>query len=51
MTSKKQARRTIQASKRERWAKKSGAFESARLAALLVAESGQARQFVHPATV
>lgn len=56
MASRKQAKRIqriqrIQQSKRARWAKKAGAFESARMAALLAAESGNNRQFAHPATV
>ena len=53
MASKKQSQRAqrIQQSKRARWAKKAGAFESARMAALLAAENGSNRQFAHPATV
>ncbi len=51
MMSNKKVQRRVQASKRARWAKKAGAFESARLAALLAAESGTNRQFAHPATV
>lgn len=42
--------RRVQASKQARWARKSGAYLSPRMAALLVAESGQARQFAHPAS-